>query len=153
MARLAFRGKSVEDSGSGLRVAVFALDSGMCAEQWEAVLVILHLLRSGRPALHGMALLAIRSHLAAVDVAGLVAIRAILANVLKYRLQMARDAFNFLVHATKGVVGFIVIELRNRSDGFPTCGGVAVLARNRKWSVGITRGLLLLVRRGGQSGS
>ena len=81
------------------------------------------------------------------------AIRAILANVLKHRLQMARDAFNFLVHSTKWVVGFAVIEFRNRADGFPTRGGVAVFARNRKWSVRTMRGLLLRVRRGRESGS
>jgi len=153
VARLTFRGKSVEDSDGGLRVAVFTLNSGMRAEQWEAVLVILHLLSSDGPALHGMALLAIRSHLAAVDVICLVAIRAILANVLKHRLQMARGAFNFLVHSTKWVVGFVVIELRNRADGFPTRGGVAVFARNRKWSVRTTRGLLLRIRRARERGS
>ena len=134
-------------------MAVFALNSGMRAEQWKAVLVILHLLCSDRPALHGMALFAIRSHLAAVNIVGLVAIRAILANVLEHRLHMARNAFNFFVHATKRVVGFVVIELWDRADGFPTCGGVAVFARNRKWPVGTTRGLLLRMRPGGNSGS
>jgi hypothetical protein len=82
-----------------------------------------------------------------------VTIRAILADVLEHRLQMARDAFNFLVHATKRVVGFVVIELRNRADGFPTRGGVAVFARSRKRPVGTTRGFLLRVRRGGKRGS
>jgi len=111
-------------------VAVFALNSGMRAEQWKAVLVILHLLCSDRPALHGMALFAIRSHLAAVNIVGLVAIRAILADVCKNRLHVALHAFHFFVHPAQRVSRLVVVEFRHRADRTPTRRRMAVFAGN-----------------------
>ena len=147
MAGLALRRKAIEDPRSRLLVAVFALNRGMRPNQRKSVLVIFHLLRSDRPALHGVTLLAIRSHLSAMHIAFLVTIGAVLADVLEHRLHMACNALHFFVHAAKRIVRFVVIEFRHFPNGFPTGGRVAVLARNGERPVRIARDLILEGRR------
>jgi hypothetical protein len=72
-----------------------------------------------------------------------VAVLAVLPHVGEHRLNVALRALHLLVHAAKGIPGFVVIEFWNRTDGFPGCGGVAVFAGNRKGSVRTTSGLPL----------
>ena len=79
--------------------------------------MILHALRGDVPALHGVALRAIGTHLAAVNVR--VAIGAIFSNVGEDRFGVALHALHFFVHAAEGVIGFVVIELGNRANGTP----------------------------------
>jgi hypothetical protein len=81
-------------------VAILALHGGVRAEQRETILVILYLLRGNRPPLYRVALLAVRSHLPAVHIAGLVAIRASLAHVRKHRLHVAGNTLHFFVHSS-----------------------------------------------------
>jgi len=109
MAGIALRRKSQENTHRRLFVALFALNGGVRTEKREAILVILHLLDGNIPALYSVALLAIRAHLAAVNVS--VAVRAILAHIREDRLGMAVDALHLFVHAPQRVAGLVVIEL------------------------------------------
>jgi hypothetical protein len=151
MARIALRGESVENSRGELRVALIALHSRVGAKKREAVLVVLHLLYSNVPALHGMALRAVRTHLAAVNIG--MAIGAVFPDVAENRFGVALHAFHFFVHTAQGIAGFVVIELWNGSNGAPAGSGVAVFAGNTQRAVGISRGLFLRrVRRMGGRG-
>jgi hypothetical protein len=98
VAGLAIRRKAVEDAAGGLLVTVLALDRGVRSKKWKAILVILHLPRGNIPSLHGVTLLAIGSHLAAVHIA--MAIRTVFANVCKHGFHVAQNAFNLLVHSS-----------------------------------------------------
>ena len=79
--------------------------------------MILHALRGDVPALHGVALRAIGTHLAAVNVR--VAIGAIFSNVGEDRFGVALHALHFFVHAAEQVVGLVVIEFGDGSNGAP----------------------------------
>ena len=91
--------------------------------------MVFDLLRSYGPALDRMALFAIRAHLSAVNVGLLVTISAVLADVLKDRLHVTRDALHLFVHAAEGIVGLVVVEFRDCADRFPTRSCVTVLTR------------------------
>ena len=79
-------------------MAVITLNRGMRSQERETVLVIFHLLNSDVPALNRVALCAIRSHLALVNV--VMTVLAILAHVGKYRLYVALRAQHFFVHSS-----------------------------------------------------
>lgn len=79
VAGLAVGGKPIENPCGRLLVAIFAKHCSVHPEQGKTVLVILHLLNRNVPALNGMALLTIRSHLPTVDIG--VAIRAMFSDV------------------------------------------------------------------------
>ena len=80
--------------------------------------MILHALRGDVPALHGVALRAIGTHLAAVNVR--VAIGAIFSNVGEDRFGVALHALHFFVHAAQRIVRAVVIKFEIGSDGTPT---------------------------------
>ena len=145
---LAVRGKSVENAGSGLLVAILALHRRVRSQQRKPVLVILHLLGGDRPPLHGVTLLAVRTHLPTMHVVFLlVAVGAILAHIREHRLQVTLNAGNLLVHAAQRVVGLVVIEFRNRANRSPARSRVTVLTRNGQRTVGIAGDLFLGDRR------
>jgi len=122
-------------------VTVFTLNGGVCSQQRKAILVILYLLNGDVPALHGVALRAIRSHLPLVNVG--VAILAVLPDVGENRLDVALRALHLFVHAAKGILGLAVVEFRDSADGLPAGGGVAVFTRNCKGPVRTTGDLPL----------
>jgi len=62
-----------------------------------------------------------------VDIALPVAIGAILTYVGECRLYVARHALHFFMHGSKGVAGLVVVELRDGTNGPPTCGSVTIL--------------------------
>jgi hypothetical protein len=128
VAGIALRGEAVEDAGGELRVALVALYGGVSAKQRKAILVVFDLLDCDIPALHGVALRAVWTHLAAVNVG--VAIGAILADVSEHGLDVALHAGDFLVHAAQGIPGFAVIEFRRSFNRPPASRSVAVFARN-----------------------
>ena len=101
----------------------------MRSEEREAVLVIFYLLRGDGPALDGVALLAIRTHLSAMHVSLLVAIRAVPSDILEDRLYVASNALHFLVHSAERVICFVVIKFRNCPNWPPTRSCVTVLTR------------------------
>lgn len=80
-----------------------------------------------------MTTLTVRTELAAMDVG--VAIAAVGADLLEYRIGVASNAINLLVHSTQWISGLIMIELRMRANWLPTRVGVAVLTGNRKGSM------------------
>jgi hypothetical protein len=141
MAGIALRREAVENASGQLRVTLDALQRGVRAQKREAILVILHLLNSDIPALHGVTLRAVRAHLAAVNIS--VAIGAIPADIGEDRFDVALRAFHFFVHSAQGIAGLAVVELGNGADRSPAGRCVAVFTGNRERSVRIPRGLLL----------
>jgi hypothetical protein len=75
-----------------------------------------------------------------------VAIRAVFADIRENRFCMARNAFHVFMHAAQGIARLAVIEFRNRADGPPTGGSVAIFAGNFERAVWVSRGLFLRVR-------
>lgn len=141
VARLAFCGEAKVLADGRALVAVLARYRGMGAQEREAIDVILELLRFDVPAVYGVALLAIGSELAAVDIR--VTISAVLADIGEDGVDVAFAAFHFLVHAAQGVMGLVVIEFDDRANGPPTRGGVAILARDVQIAMGAARCLFL----------
>ena len=104
------------------------IQCGVRSHQGKPVLMLFDLLQRNHPSFHRMALLAVGSELAFVNVG--MAIRALGSHVRKHRLGMALGARYALVHAAEGKLGQVVIELRNAADRFPARRGVAVLTRH-----------------------
>jgi len=128
-----------------------AVQSGMCAKQREAILVLLDLLHSNLPSLDRVALFATRTKLPFVNVS--VAIGASLAHVGEDRLDVALRASNSLMHAAEWVPRLAVIKLRNVADRFPSAEGVAILARDIQWAMRAARiGVALRLRISGNCG-
>lgn len=126
-------------------MALVALHHSMRAEQRESVEVVLNRLHGNVPAAHCVALDTVGAHLPAVNIG--VAVRAILADISKDRLNVALRAGNFFVHAAKGISRGVVVEFRNGADRNPACACVTVLARNGKRAMRVPCGLLLCIRR------
>lgn len=95
--------------------------------------MVFHLLDCNIPTLDRVTLRAIRTHLPLVNVG--VAILAILGDIGEYRFDVALRTIHFFVHAAKGILGLVVVELWNRTDGTPTRSRMTVFARNRERSV------------------
>jgi hypothetical protein len=90
------------------------------------------------PAVDRVAILAGSAELAAMDIS--VAISALLTDVSKNFLYVARITRDILVHAAQWILGFaIVVELDSLPDGRPACSGMAVLASDGKRTVRIAR--------------
>lgn len=121
-----------------------AIQRSVRADQREAVEVLVDLLDRNVPPLYGVALFAVRPHLALVDVG--VAVRAARSHIREHRLGVALGAAHTLVHAAQGILGGVVIELRDGTNGFPTAERVAVLAGDAQAPVGAScvRGRLRL---------
>jgi len=126
-------------------VTVVALHRRVGAQQREAVLVIFHLLRGNVPALHRVALRAVRAHLPLVNVG--VAIFAILADIREHGLGVALGARHFFVHSPQRILRLIVVEFRYGPNGPPTRGRMTVLAGYRQRSVRTSRRLALIGKR------
>lgn len=122
-------------------VAILALHRGVRTEKRKTILVLLHLLDGDIPALNGVAARAIRAHLPLVDIG--VTILAVLARIGEHWLAVALRALHLFVHAAKGILGLIVVELGNGANGTPARGGMTVLTRNRERSMRTPSGLPL----------
>lgn len=81
-----------------------------------------------------------------------VAVGAILAHIGKDRLDVAARARHLLMHAAQRILCRVVIKFRDRADGRPARGRMAVLARNIQTAVRTLLRLALRCR-GGQSRS
>jgi hypothetical protein len=75
-----------------------------------------------------------------------VTILAVLPYVGEHGLDVALRALHFFVHATQGILGLVVIELRNSADGTPGCSGVAIFAGNREGAMRTSSSLPLRQR-------
>jgi len=137
MAGVAGRREALELSNRRARVALVAIDSRVCADQGEAVQVLVNLLDRNIPSLDGMALLAVCPHLPLVDVG--VTVGALRTHIAEDRLGMTLRATHAFVHAAQRIFRGVVIEFRNSADRLPAANGVAVLTRNAEASVRTSR--------------
>ena len=127
-------------------VAGVAVDRGMRAGERETIIVLLDLLCRNLPSPHSVALLAISSQLAAVDVR--MAILATLTDVGKYGLHVALRAGDGLMHSPQWIPRLIVIEFRHGANRLPGACRVAILARQVEIPVRAVRALVGLCKRG-----
>jgi hypothetical protein len=110
-------------------VAPFAFDSGVRSDQRKKIVVVADLRLGCEPALHHVALGAIRSELAQMDIR--MAIVAILANIGEDRLRVALRARQVCVSPSKRELRLIiVVELRVIADRIPASGSMATFAWN-----------------------
>ncbi len=121
--------KTLKLPGSRIPMAGIAFHQSMRANQRKPVLMIAHRFHRQGPTLDRMTLLALRPHLATMDVG--MTIGAFVSDIRKYRTGMALGAGYFLMHAGKRKMRPVVIELRRIADRLPPRKGVTVLARNR----------------------
>ena len=138
MTRIALERKTLKLTDSRSLVATITLQGGVPANQRKTIFVIPHRLNCHPPPLHVVAALAIRAHLAVVDIR--VTIPAPRAGIGKNRLGVTLRARHVLVHAAQRVAGFGVIEFRNSAYRFPSKNGMAILARNIQVTVRTARG-------------
>ncbi len=101
-----------------------------------------HRLEKDAPALYRVTLLAVRAHLATVNVG--VTVRAVRARIGEHHLGVALGASHILVQAAQGIAGLVVIELGNCPDRLPPHRGVAVLTRDAQVAMRTTRDRLRL---------
>jgi hypothetical protein len=116
-------------------VAPFAFDGGVRPDQRKKIVVIADLLLGSEPALGDVALSAIRSELAQVNIG--MAIVAIPADIGKDRFRVTLRARKFVVPAAKREFCLVVVEPRTVENRAPTGGVVAILTRKRQWAVRI----------------
>ena len=109
-------------------MAGIAIDRGVRARQWEAIVVILNLTDRNLPSANGVALLAICSELASMNIC--MAILAALSDVREDWLDVTLRAVHLLVQSAQRILRLIVIEFRNGADRAPRGRCVAVLAGN-----------------------
>jgi hypothetical protein len=121
-------------------MAGVAIHGSVRTNERKAILVILDGLHGHVPALNRMTLLAIRSHLAAVDIG--VAIRAFRSHIGEDQFHVAIHALDFFVHAAERIAGLIMIEFRDAADRFPTRESMAIFAGNGDVPVRILGGIL-----------
>ena len=133
----AHRRKPLELANCRALVTGVTVHGRVCANQWETIHVLVDLLDGDIPALHGVALLAVGSHLALMDIC--VTIRALSADIPEDRLGVALSARHAFVHATEGILRRVVIKLRDRADRLPTAQRVAILARDAQASMRASR--------------
>ena len=117
----------------------------MRSDEGEPVHVASHGLSRNLPSAIGVALRAISSEFAAMNIS--MAVRAVLPDVNKDRLQVALGAINFFVHPAQGVTRRVVVELGNWTNRSPADVRVTVFARSGKWAMGIPAGLPLSIGR------
>jgi hypothetical protein len=89
------RRETLELADGGALVAIVALHGSMGAEEWETILVIVDLLYGDLPALHGVTLRAVCTHLSLVNIG--VTILASLAHVGEYGLGVTPRTGHLLV--------------------------------------------------------
>ncbi len=137
--------QTLEHSHGGVGVAALARNDGMCAHQWEAILMHADGLQRHIPAEHSMTLLAIGAHLPAVYVG--VAVGALRADLGKYEVRVAITARDGAVQPAQGISRFAVVEFHVTAQWRPADRRVACLARHFQRAVRVGHlGVLLLLR-------
>ena len=118
-------------------MTVRTLQSGMSSHERETIVVFPHPLQNDVPSFDGMALCAVSPHLPAMNVG--MAVGTVRSGVREHRLGMTLGTSDSLVQAAKRIFRCVVVELRNRADGLPACGRMAVLARDIQVAMGAAR--------------
>jgi hypothetical protein len=137
MAGIALNGESLKLPDGFTLVAIRAIQSGVATHEGKTIIVFFYPLGNGAPSLHRVTLFAICTHLPAVDVG--MTVGAVRSRVREDRLGVALRARNTLMLAAQWVAGGVVVEFRHRPDGFPSDGGMAVLARDGQVAMGASR--------------
>ena len=128
VAGVALRGQALELANRRALMASVAFDRRVSAQQRETILMLLNLLHRHLPSLHRMALLAVRAHLALVNVG--VAVCAFTSHVGEHRIGVALGTAHTPVHAPQWIARLIVIEFGDIANGLPSAEGVTILARD-----------------------
>jgi len=145
MAGITGRAQPEKHASGDLLVALVALYCGVSAQKRKSILVIANLLHRDIPALNGVALRTVRTHLTAVDIG--VTIGAILPHIGECGFHVALGALHFFVHAPERIFRLVVVEFGDRANRAPTCRRVAIFAGNVQRPVRIPLGVLLSVAR------
>jgi hypothetical protein len=114
-------------------VASTAVNGGVGARQWEAVVVLFYILDRNLPSANRVALRAIRAQLALVNIS--MAVLALLTDVREDHFDVALGAGDGRVHAAQRIARLVMIELGNGADRPPAIRGVTVLARDSQTAV------------------
>jgi hypothetical protein len=133
MARVALRRQTDELPAGGSLVTTIAIQSRVRSEERESVVVLLHLLDRYLPSAHGVALLAVCSHLPLMNVG--VAILAGFSDAGEDGLHVTLRASDRSVHTAQRILRLVMVEFRNTANRLPCVRCVAVLAWNRQASV------------------
>jgi len=118
-------------------MARIAIQRRVRPNQRETIHVLIDLLNGDVPALHRVALLAVRAHLPLVNIR--VTSGALRSYVGENQLGMALRAAHAFVHAPQRISRGVVIEFRDCSNRLPAAQRVAILAGNAEASVGAPR--------------
>lgn len=117
---------------------------GVRADQGEPVLVLLDVLNGDLPAFDRVALFAFGAQLPAMNIS--VAVSAGVADIGEDHFGVALSAGGQRrVQAAQGVAGFVVIEIRHRTNWLPTHARMARLAREAEIAVRASCGGLVLL--------
>lgn len=125
-------------------MARVTLEGCVSAQKRKTVLVLTNRMQRDVPAVYGMTLLALRSHLAAVNVG--VTIGALVSHIGKNQACVALGTRNILMESAQWVTGLIVIKFGNITDWFPSRERMAVLARDVQRPVRAVRSSPLICR-------
>ncbi len=110
MAREALSGEPDILARRRILVARLAIQTGVRPNEWEAILMLADSLNGDAPSLDGVTLLAIGSHLAAMDVR--VAIGALRADVTEYQAGVTLATRNIGMHPSERILRLAVIKVR-----------------------------------------
>lgn len=128
VARVALGGEPLKLPGGCASVARFAVNGCVCADQWEAILVVAYRLYGDIPTFDRVASFAIGAELRAVNIR--MAVRTFLTHIRENQFDVALRARHFFMHAAERVARLVVLKFRDTANGLPTQGGMAVFARN-----------------------
>ena len=151
MAGIALRGHRLEFAGGRSLVAGIAVDRSVRSSQRKAVVMLLNLLNGDLPSTDRVALLAVRSQLALVNIG--VTILANLSNIGENRPDVTFSTTHRLMHAAQRIFRLVVVEFRNAADWSPGGRCVAVLTGNAQvavWAVRASGNLRLCTSRSGR---
>lgn len=152
MAGIALNRQALKLANRFAFVAIGAVQPGVPANQRKAIFVLAHALQNNIPALYGMTLLAIGTHLATMNVG--VAVSAVGTGIGEHRLGVALVAGDARMHSAQRISGRIVIELRYSPYRLPANRSMAVLAGDAQIAVraaGYGRAARLRERQRGES--
>ena len=136
VARNAIGAQTFKTADCRILVTRLAVDGGMRPQEGEPVFVVLDGLQRYPPPSDRMALAAITSHLAPVDIR--MAVGALHSDIGKYQLRVALLAVDADVHAAQGILGFVVIEIRIGPDRLPARRSVAIFTSHAERTVRAT---------------
>lgn len=147
---VAVGGHRLKTAGGSSLVARIAIHRRVRAGQGKAIVVLLHFPNGNLPSANGMALLAVCSQLALVDVG--MAILAPLSHAGEYGPDVTLGAGDGLVHTSQRIFGLVVVEFGNGANRSPRIGCVAILAGYIQVPVGTVRASRLRPRYTGCAG-